>query len=161
LVFGQILGIPAHALLVHAAVVFIPLLVLIAITYAVLPRLRARVGWAAAVLAVVAPVAAFFAKESGDQLEAALIAKKYPPEILNQVAVHSGYGDVLLSYTLGLGVATVLLLFVTSGHRLVRGLPSWVGLVLGGIVVVLGVITAGYAYLTGDTGAHAVWQGVL
>jgi hypothetical protein len=161
LVFLQILGIPTHALLVHAVVVFIPLLVLIAIAYAVLPRLRARVGWAAAVLAIVAPVAAFFAKESGDQLQAALIAKKYPPEILNQVAAHSGYGDTLLGYTLGLAAATILLLFVTSGHRLARAVPSWVGLLLGGIVVVLGVITGGYAYLTGDTGAHAVWQGVL
>lgn len=159
--FKEILGLPAHALLVHAAVVFVPLLVLIAITYAVLPRLRSRVGWAAAGLAVVGPVTTFVAKESGDELRQVLITKNYPPEILNQVAQHQAYGDLLFSWTLVLGVATGLLLFATSGHRWIRGLPSWVQPVLAGVVVLLGVVTAAYVYLTGDSGAQAVWQGVL
>jgi uncharacterized membrane protein len=159
-VFKEIMGLPAHALIVHAAVIFVPLLVLFAVAYAVLPRLRARIGWAAAALAVIAPVATFFAMESGEELEAVLVAKQYSAEILDQVHEHQGYGESLFWYTLGLGVATGLLLLVTSRRRK-ASLPSWLGLVLAGIVVVLGVITAGYVYLTGDSGAQAVWQGVI
>jgi len=33
--------------------------------------------------------------------------------------------------------------------------------VLGGVVVVLAVVNVIYVYLTGDSGAEAVWQGVL
>src|SRR3712207_2115532 len=37
-VFDQFNGMPVHVLLVHAAVVFVPLLVLAAVVYAVVPR---------------------------------------------------------------------------------------------------------------------------
>jgi 4-amino-4-deoxy-L-arabinose transferase-like glycosyltransferase len=161
LVFKEFMGLPAHALLVHAAVVFVPLLALIAVGYGVLPRQRGRIGWAAAILAVVGPVTAFFAKESGEELEHVLTAKNYPPEILQQVQEHGEYGGQLFWWTLGLGVATGLLLFATGRHPRVSALPSWVGLLLTGVVVVLGLITAGYVYLTGDSGAQAVWKGVL
>jgi uncharacterized membrane protein len=160
-VFKEILGLPAHALIVHGAVVLVPLLALFAIVYAVLPRLRARVGWVAVILAVIGPVTTYVAKESGEELKQVLIAKQYPPEIIDKVSEHQTYGGALFWYTLGLGVATLLLIFGTSRHRRARGLPAWVGLVLSGIVVVLGVITATYVYLTGDSGAHIVWQGVL
>ncbi len=57
--FDQINGLPVHALVVHAAVVFVPLLVLGAIAYAVVPRWRPRVGWAVVLLAIAAPAAVF------------------------------------------------------------------------------------------------------
>ncbi|GAB2946868.1 hypothetical protein GCM10027280_39600 [Micromonospora polyrhachis] len=159
--FKEIMGIPAHALLVHAAVVFVPLLVLFALGYALLPRLRARIGWVAAILAVVAPASALVAKLSGEELKQVLVEKGYPPSILDQVTEHQEYGDLMFWYALGLAVATGLLLFATSGHPRARALPTWVNLVLAGIVVVLGVFAAAYVYLTGDSGAQAVWEGVL
>lgn len=159
--FREIMGLPAHALLVHAAVVFVPLLGLVAIGYAVLPRWRGRTGWAAAALAVVGPVTAFLAKESGEELEKVLTAKNYPPQLLRQVLEHGQYGGQLFWWTLGLGLATGLLLVVTSGRARVRALPSWIGLLLSGAVVVLAVGAMIQVYLTGDSGARAVWQGVL
>jgi hypothetical protein len=160
-VFKEIMGLPAHALLVHAAVVFVPLLVLLAIGYGVLPRFRAKTGWAAAALAVVAPASAFFAMQSGEALQEVLIVKNYPPEILDQVAEHQGYGDLLFWFSLALGVATGLLLYATSGRARRQNLPGWVSLVLTGVVIVFGVLCATYVYLTGDSGAQAVWTGVL
>ncbi|MEV4759020.1 DUF2231 domain-containing protein [Micromonospora sp. NPDC049559] len=159
--FREILGLPAHALVVHAAVVFVPLLALFAIGYAVVPRLRGRIGWVAAVLAVLGPVTSFVAKESGEELKQVLIRKGYPPEIVSQVNQHQEYGDALFWFALGLGVATLVLLFLTSGRARARRLPSWLAVVLSAVVVVLGVLTAWYAYRTGDSGAHIVWQGVL
>lgn len=159
--FKEIMGLPAHALLVHAAVVLVPLLVLISIAYAVLPRWRSRTGWAAALLAVAATVAAFVAKESGEALEEVFEAKGYPAEILAQIEQHGEYADVLFLVTVALAVVTGLLLLATSGHRRVATLPSWVALALSALVVVLGIVALVYVYLTGDTGAQAVWQGVL
>ena len=159
--FRELLGLPAHALLVHAAVVFVPLLALVGTAYAILPRFRARLDWAAAALAVTAPGSAFFAKESGEELREVLVAKNYPAEIIRQVDEHQEYGGLTFWWSVGLGLATVLLLVVTSRRPRARSLPAWLGMVLGGVVVVLAVVNVIYVYLTGDSGAEAVWQGVL
>ncbi|GAB3797695.1 DUF2231 domain-containing protein [Micromonospora zhanjiangensis] len=159
--FREVMGLPAHALVIHAAVVFVPLLAVLAIGYGVLPAWRGRLGWAAAILAVLAPVTVFVAKESGEELEHILAEKNYGAEILKQVEVHSGYADQLFWWTVGLAVATALLLFATSRHPRAAALPGWVGTVLTGLVVVLGVLAVIYVYLTGDSGAQAVWKGVV
>lgn len=159
--FDEFMGIPAHALLVHAAVVFVPLLVLAGVVYAVVPRLRSRIGWAVVLLAVVGPVAALLAKLSGEELQEVLVAKNYPPQVLDQVAEHQDYGDLTFWSSLGLGVFTGLLVLVTSGHSRLRRLPAVVRAGLAGVVVAFAVLTAIYVYRTGDTGARAVWTGVL
>lgn len=159
--FKEIMGLPAHALLVHAAVVFVPLLAIVAGAYAVVPRWRPRVGWAAAILAVAAVVAVFLAKQSGEQFQQVLVQKSYPPQILDKVAEHSRYAGDLFRWTVGLALVTGLLLVVTSRHPRARALPSWVGLALSALVIILAVVCAVYVYLTGDSGAQAVWKGVL
>lgn len=157
--FREIMGLPAHALLVHAAVAAVPLLVLAAIAYALVPRFRSRVGWLAGVLAVGAPVAVFLAKESGEELQQVLAEKGYPATVLDQVAEHQEYAESLYWWTLGLAAATLLLLAAT--HPRARSVPPWLGWLLAAAVVVLGVLSATYVYLTGDSGAQAVWRGVL
>ncbi|ROT32550.1 DUF2231 domain-containing protein [Micromonospora sp. HM5-17] len=157
--FREVMGLPAHALLVHAAVVFVPLLALVGTGYAVLPRFRGRLDWAAASLAVVAPVAAILARLSGDELRDVLIAKNYPDEIIQQVDNHQAYGYLTVWWSVALGVATLALLVLTS--RRVRSAPRWLPPLLGAVVVVLAVVNLWYVYRTGDTGATVVWQGVL
>ena len=51
--FDEISGLPAHPLLVHAAVIFIPLQVLAGIAYAVVPFTRKYAWWTVLALAVV------------------------------------------------------------------------------------------------------------
>ncbi|MEV4659723.1 DUF2231 domain-containing protein [Micromonospora sp. NPDC049301] len=158
--FEEFRGIPLHPLVVHAAVVFVPLLVLAAAVYAFVPRLRRWIGWAALLLAIAAPLATQLATQSGEALKETLTAKGYPPEILAQVAEHQRYGELTRSFTFGLGVSTLLLLLVTSGHPRVARLPSWVRLLLIAAIVVFGVLSAVYVVLAGDTGSRAVWTGV-
>src|SRR3954469_22962775 len=67
-VFDQVNGLPVHALVLHAAVVFVPLLALGAIVYALVGKWRPKIGWAVAALAVVAPITTFVTKESGEKL---------------------------------------------------------------------------------------------
>ncbi|MFC7545150.1 DUF2231 domain-containing protein [Plantactinospora sp. GCM10030261] len=159
--FREIQGLPAHALLVHAAVALVPMLILAAVAYALVPRFRSKVGWLAGLLSVAAVAAVYVAKESGEQLEAVLVAKNYPPEILGQVTEHAALADLLFWWTLGLAAATLLLLLITSGYRRVRALPTWLSWLLAAVVVVLAGVTGWYVYQTGDTGARAVWEGVL
>ncbi|MEQ4301004.1 DUF2231 domain-containing protein [Plantactinospora sp. B6F1] len=161
--FREVMGLPAHVLLVHAAVVFVPLLALVSTGYAVLARsrFRSRLDWAAAVLAVAAPASAFFAMRSGEELQKVLIAKNYGPEILQKVVEHQGYGELTFRWSLALGVVTLALLAVTGTRARARSVPGWLGLLLGAVVVVLAAVNVWYVYLTGDTGAEAVWQGVV
>jgi len=158
-VFREIMGLPLHPLLIHAVVVFVPLLALVAVAYAALPRFRSRLDWAAVGLAVAAPVSALFAKLSGEELKEVLIGRQYPPEGIAKIEEHQGYGDLTLWWSLGLGVVTVLLVVLTS--RRSRTLPGWVVLLLSAAVVVLGAISVYYVYLTGDTGAKTVWEGIV
>lgn len=158
--FETVAGLPGHVLVVHAAVVFVPLLALLAVGYGVLTRWRDRLGWAVAVLAVVAPLLAWVATQSGEAFERMLRERGYPPEILSQVATHARHGDRLLWSTLALAVAAIVLLLVTTGRR-TRTVPSWLPVVITVVVVGLAVLASWYVYLTGETGARAVWDGVV
>lgn len=157
---NTIFGIPAHPLLVHAAVVFIPLLVLGAIAYAALPGLHSRFTWAAAALAVIAPVSALLAKFSGENLRNQRFAGQNIPLLLQ----HNAYANDTVLWTVGLGILTLLLIaYVVTGRR--RGTGRYGKGQRGGleyaaatvIMVVVGGFTAYYVFRTGDTGAHMVW----
>jgi uncharacterized membrane protein len=163
-VFEYILGIPAHPLFVHFAIVFLVLLVAGAAVYALVPPLRSRIWWAVAGLAVAGPLGAWFAKLSGEKLFNLLVAQNYPKEIMAQVNVHLSYGKTTLYYSLGLGAATLALVLVNTaiGNRPApegqtrRGsLFATIGLSL--VVLVLAGFTGYYVFKTGDSGARVVW----
>jgi hypothetical protein len=160
-VFNTIGGIPAHPLLIHAAVVFIPLLILGAVVYALWPRARGRIGWAVVALAIIGPLSALFAKLSGQDLRQHLIDSGLSGPILTKINQHMSYGTNTLWWTIGLGVATL----VVVGY-LWRAVPAGgtesVPIRAAGVVVTvaLGVVTGYYVFKTGDTGAHIVWTGV-
>jgi uncharacterized membrane protein len=65
-------GIPAHPLVVHAAVVLVPLAALFAAAYAVWPQRRWQTRTPAVVLAIGAALAVQLAAMTGDQLKAHL-----------------------------------------------------------------------------------------
>ncbi|MET7468390.1 DUF2231 domain-containing protein [Micromonospora sp. NPDC005686] len=159
--FREINGLPLHVLVIHAAVVLVPLLALLAVGYGVLPRWRLRLGWAVAALAVVTPAVTWVATESGEELEETLRARGYPPEGLQKIHEHAEYGDTLFWFSLGLGVAALLLLLSTSRFVAGRNVPRWVPVVLTVVVAVLAVFALVYVYLTGDSGAKMVWDGIV
>lgn len=159
--FREIVGLPLHALVVHAVVVFVPLLALLAVAYGVLPPCRSRVGWAVAALAVVTPVVTWVATEAGEELERVLREKGYPPQILDQVLEHADHGNNLLWFTVGLAVAAILLLLVTRAAGRLPWLPSWAAVPLTVVVVVLAAAALYFVVVTGDSGARIVWGGTL
>jgi hypothetical protein len=154
--FDQINGLPVHALVIHAAVVLVPLLALTAIVYAVLPRWRAKVGWAAGLLAIAAPVTAWVATESGEELLDRLVANGLSGAPLRALDEHMDFGQLTFKVTLALGVVTLALIALTlrsTGKKLPR--VAEIGLAV--IVVALAAVSSYYVFKTGDSGAQAVW----
>jgi len=172
-VFEEILGIPAHPLLVHAAVVFVPLQILAALAYALVPFVRRYIVWFVVGIAVIAPITVFTAKLSGDAFRARKIRiGQASDELLARIDQHSSFGVRTLYASLILSVLMILMLFAQTRSR--RGVGSPPGgaetstpgkgsMVLGIIltVAVLGAgATAGYfVFKTGDSGAKMVWTG--
>ncbi|HET8682100.1 MAG TPA: hypothetical protein VFM54_09515 [Micromonosporaceae bacterium] len=175
----QIMGLPTHVLLNHTAVVLVPLLAAAAACYALLPMLRPPLRWLSLALAVVAPLSALLAKLSGDAFFRALQGFE-PPRIggdmVARVQEHQQYGSILAWVSAGLGIATLLLVYVADqARRDARegGAPA-AGAVAGsliesrGFTTALTVVTVGLAvaslvfiYLTGDSGARMVWDDIL
>ena len=154
--FDQINGMPVHALVVHAAVVFVPLLAALSIVYAVVPRWRAKVGWAAVLLAIAAPVTTFVSMQSGEELRGRLVESGMSGPPLAKIDDHMGYGTLTFYFALALGVVTLILVFLTL-RRSDPPLPRVADLGLAVIVVVLAAISGYYVFKTGDSGAQAVW----
>ncbi|MER7590422.1 DUF2231 domain-containing protein [Micromonospora sp. NPDC127501] len=159
--FEEILGLPVHVLVIHAVVVFVPLLAVLAIGYVGLPRWRHRLDWALGLLAVAAPVTAYVAVKSGEALTDALVARGFQGPILDQIFEHSRYGDILLRVVVPLGIVAILLLVATSGHPRVPQLPALVIPVLAVAAVGLSIAALVYVYLTGHSGAETVWGTTL
>ncbi|MEU4237778.1 DUF2231 domain-containing protein [Actinoplanes sp. NPDC026619] len=149
--FDQVNGLPVHALVLHAAVVFVPLLALGAIVYALVAKWRPKIEWAVVALAVVAPITTFVTRESGEKLFDRLAAQGMKAgQNLND---HMHFGSVTFWFTLALGVVTLAQVVLVR-----RGaLPKIVEWVLSAVMIVLAVIAVYYVYRTGDSGAHAVW----
>ena len=153
--FDQVNGLPVHALVLHAAVVFVPLLALGAIVYALVGRWRAKIGWAVLLLAVVAPITALVTMLSGNELHERLLdqgLKGRGAEIIND---HMGFGTLTFWFSLALGVVSLVLVLATT--RRPDALPRVADLGLRVVMVALAAITGYYVYKTGDSGATAVW----
>lgn len=154
--FDEIFGLPAHPLIIHGAVVLTPLLAVLSIAYAVLPRFRSKLGWAVVLTALASPGAVFAAKESGEAFKARLF-KDQTPAVVTE---HESFANPLLFATAGLAVAALLLVYITRPRRepdTAGGSAGVVAMILSGATVVLAVVVGYYVVRSGHTGATAVW----
>jgi hypothetical protein len=156
--FDELLGLPAHPLLVHAAVVFVPLLVAVSVVYALVPRVRRWITWAVLGLAVAAPFAAWFATLSGNAFRNEKVSQGAPPEMLAEIDQHRDFGDQTLWASIALAAFAVGLVAVQRFVSADRGAAKLIlTIVLGLGVVGLGVASGYYVYKAGDSGARMVW----
>jgi hypothetical protein len=152
-------GLPLHPLIVHVVVVFAPLAGLGGILYAVMPRWRWWLRWPLVVSAVIAAGAGVLAVQSGYSLE-----HSRHLEQLASVRTHQHRGSILrwlmLAYLVPTGLAAWLLggaSPVTSGWGSRDGRTGVVAVGLQVLLVVSAVILLIWVFLTGDSGAKAVW----
>jgi hypothetical protein len=141
--FDTIGGLPVHVLVVHAVVVLLPLMALVTVAIAVRRRWRSAAPWVVLGNAVVV-VLSYAAKESGEALQRRLSG--FTPDV---AADHGKHGDLVPYFAFALLVAAVLV-WLTS--RSVRLVPLAVA-----VTLVAGVGSLWWIYLTGESGARAVW----
>ena len=143
---GMIAGLPLHPLLVHGAVVLVPLVGIGALVMSYLPSFSRRHGKIILGLALVAQVAVFLAKMSGEAFS----------EILNKnVEKHAELGEIAPLVT----IPMVVLIYLrwrmdrsgsTFGSVAIRRLTS-IALVIASLASLVVI------FLVGHSGASSVW----
>lgn len=158
----EINGLPLHALVVHAAVVFAPLAATVAVAFAAVPAWRWVLRWPAVVLALMATGAVVLGYLSGeDHLE-------NNPQLgqLPDVALHQERGEILLWVTVAFAVLVLVAAVALGGPTALasgrlaverRAAPLEASVMV--LVAVVSVAVVVYAVLTGDAGARAKWGG--
>jgi hypothetical protein len=164
--FEEIAGLPLHPLAVHAPVVLVPLLVLAALAYALLPRLRPSLALGVAVLAVLAPLAAVVTKLSGDAFRQRKIELGQAPEpILAVIDNHRTFGTWTMWASIALGVVVLALVAVRRGRRggdgdAAAARPAgWVTVALTVLLLLASAAALYYVFRAGDSGARMIWEG--
>jgi hypothetical protein len=166
----RVSGLPAHPLIVHGAVVFVPLLALGAILYALVPMLRGHLRWPVGLLGVVAPLAIVAARISGENFKTNKNVQS--PQMQALIKVHEGYGTRAMWFTIALGVVVLAFVLLVGARRAVGASgshasgggaggtqPLVLQIAFGVVAVVLAVVVAYYVYKVGDSGAHMAWGG--
>lgn len=139
-------GLPLHPLLVHSAVVLVPLVAIGALVMSYLPSFSRRHGKIILILAVIAQVSVFLAKMSGEAFA----------EILDKnVEKHAELGEIAPLVTLPMVVLIYLRWRMdrsgsTFGSVLIRRLTS-VALIVASVVSLVVI------FLVGHSGASSVW----
>lgn len=138
----DVFGLPLHPLVVHAAVVLVPLAALGTLLVVASATLRERYGWLVAIVAAAGAGAAITAKLTGEALAAEL-------GVGDLVATHRSFGRLVPypAVALALSVPGALLARTRS-----RG--WWVAV---GVSVAAALAALVLVVLTGHSGAVAVW----
>ncbi len=157
---GTFNGLPLHPLVVHAVVVLVPLTVLAAIVFAVLPKQRWLLRWPLAAGAVVSAAVTIVAKQSGEKLQTSFenspLVKIHVDRANLFILLVYGFAIIALIAVSTLGgssqLASVALARAAVGGRAVQ-------LAIASILVVASIIVAVQIARVGDAGSRAVWSG--
>jgi len=148
--FDTVLGLPVHALVVHAVVVLVPLSALGVVAISLVPRWRERYGVLVLLLSTAALVMVPVATQSGDRLEDRIDASGV---VARQIEEHREIAGLVLWPTLAMWVLAAVLVLLTrqkrggTAVRLVAGLAVVAALLAGAAVV-----------RAGHLGSTAVWS---
>ena len=141
--FDTISGLPVHPLVVHFAVVMLLIAISGLILSIYLPKVRKNYAFIATVGILIGTGAAFIAKQSGEALA----------ERIGNPADHADYGNILS----WVSIAYLALAIFWYRKFRVKDKP----LLVSHLTALAGVVVMGLTFLTGHSGAQAVWQGRL
>ncbi|MET0727085.1 MAG: DUF2231 domain-containing protein [Acidimicrobiales bacterium] len=150
----ELFGLPAHPLVVHAAVVLLPLAVLATLLSAAVPRLRRQYAPVALGLALLATLAVGLAQGSGEELE-------HQVDETELVEEHTEQGEQVLPWAVAVAVVAGA---ITAMPVLARRWPALPARRITAAVVVLSLVAGAGATWTvievGHSGAKATWDDV-
>jgi hypothetical protein len=158
--FDLVGGLPVHPLIVHVAVVVLPVAAVALIVVMALPRVHPLLRWGVVAALAVGSLAAWIAAESGEALS----------ERVGEPEVHEELGEnlpLIAGITLALAVIWAVISELSARASRIASTtgapPSRVWLTLR---IVASVVTAGmavyaiyYTVLVGHSGAVATWLG--
>lgn len=153
-----LLSLPLHPLVVHAAVVLVPLFAIAALLWAVRPSWGWWLRWPVLVGSVLSIAIVFITRQTGDTLRGDLRMRG------DAVEHHEQMSGLLLGSTVALVVAAVLAWFTVPVNSPLPGGAQRPGRgvalrILARVLLVLAAIAVGVGvFLTGDSGAKMVWQ---
>lgn len=152
--FDIIAGLPLHPLVVHAAVVLVPVAALVVALAALWPLFRRWGRFLPLGVALSALVLVPIATQSGEALEERVTQTPL-------IEAHAELGEALLPWVIALAiVAAVLLWWNWNEHTdSVPRAPRWVALVLAVTAVFAATGTTVQIMRIGHSGATAVWSG--
>ncbi len=170
--FELINGLPVHPLVVHAAVVFVPLTLLGTILIAVKRSWRKTLGWWVVLLAFVTVGMAFVAKESGEALAGLIGLPEKHAELGDTLPVLAG---VMFLATTALVIADRVTDRGGSPKSAASGVEPGTGdlgevaaprrkqspvvTVFAVLAVLVALMATFQTYRVGESGAKAVWAG--
>lgn len=148
----SLFGLPAHPLVVHAAVVLLPLAALATVVTALVPRLRRHYAVLALVAALAATGAVGLAQGSGEALEERVDETELVEE-------HTEQGESVLPWALGV---TLVAGGVVAADQVQRRRPGTSPAGITAVLAVAAVIACAGATWTvvdvGHSGAKATWD---
>jgi uncharacterized membrane protein len=140
-------GMPVHALVLHATVVLLPLMSLVTVLVALVPRWRGTPAIATAVIDAALIGLVWVTAESGNNLQIRLSQRA--GEVIAKE--HGERGGMLIWFAVALFAASVLTVLLAKRGALFAGVC-----VVVAIAVAAG--TTGWTIYTGDAGARATWE---
>jgi uncharacterized membrane protein len=148
--FDLINGIPVHPLVVHLAVVVVPVAAIGLIVMVIRPTFSQRFGGWVAAVAAIAMGASFVAKEAGEALEERVGEPGFD---------HAELGDVM-PILAGLLLLAVVALYVVDRYMSDQSPSRRILRIVAAVAaVVIAVANMVWIYRVGDSGAKSVWSG--
>ena len=150
--FDQIDGIPLHPLVVHAAVVFIPLASLGVVAMAIWPRFSRQYGWIVAAVSVAAAGASWAARLTGEKLASQIGSPGFN---------HDQLGRIMPFFATALAIVVVALWLIDRSAPGPGSAPRGGGLRTAVAVVAVIVALASLVWVirVGHSGSKSVWSG--
>lgn len=149
--FGSFNGLPVHVLVLHAAVVLLPLVALAGIALLV-PKWRGRLRWPLVAVAGVAVVMVLVTRQSGLALEENLGPGVAGSPVGDAIAEHERLADLLV-----IAVLVFFALTVVAALLLPR-VGAGAGTAVAAVVALAGLVVIVLTVQTGEAGARAVWN---
>ena len=147
-------GLPAHPLVVHAAVVLLPIAAIALVVVAAIPRARRVYGPVVLGVALAATIAVGLAQQSGESLQGDV--KK--TELVEE---HTEQGETVLPWAIGVTVVSALVAAEPYTRKRLGSLsPRVVTAVLVGASLIVGVGATWTVIEVGHSGATSVWNDV-
>ncbi len=149
---NDLFGIPAHPLVVHAAVVLLPLGAIATVIVAALPKARRYYAPIAFGLVLIGTIAVLLAQQSGESLEDRVAETELVEE-------HTEQGETVLPWAIAV---TAVAAAVAVAQPLRRRYPELSATAVTAVLLAAAVVTASGATWTvievGHSGAKATWE---